>query len=253
MPSLDFPPAPLVSLTSELSEKLKQRTKIVLAYLVKTNSISTYFREAPLLSDFRETLPRFEYYDPVAEANGNSEGSNAEETSVVEYDLDDPEEILEIFTTSVPLSTYNAYLPFISRFFETPCLASSVSNLLAPGLPYFIANSSATSGGTPKRFPKYRHPQSMSVSTASVMAASNPRPKKGGTNCVVYTLRSMQEVDVIGDDNNVARRMAVCLMSTGTVRMHMGLHVEKDDLLMPRRGLIPPSTCTEPIFMSFMI
>ncbi|KAI6151501.1 GH3 auxin-responsive promoter-domain-containing protein, partial [Pisolithus tinctorius] len=122
-----------------------RRALDVLSYLVKTNSATTYFKESDVLSRFRLAA----------------------------------KELFEVYHNNVALSVYEDYLPFISRFFEQPCKKSSVENLMAPGLPCFIAHSSGTSGGATKHFPKYRHPDHMSMSTSEAMKMSNPTSKSG--------------------------------------------------------------------------
>ncbi|KAF9240244.1 GH3 auxin-responsive promoter [Melanogaster broomeanus] len=131
---------------------------------------------------------------------------------------------------NVSLSVYEHYLPFVSRFFEQPCRTSAVENVMAPGLPYFIAHSSGTSGGATKHFPKYRHPDHMSTSTAQTMQASNPTSKHGGKNCIVYSLGYRQVVDCQNENGDIDRRMPVCLMSTGTIRMYNDMAVERDHI-----------------------
>ncbi|EGO19354.1 hypothetical protein SERLADRAFT_479847 [Serpula lacrymans var. lacrymans S7.9] len=131
---------------------------------------------------------------------------------------------------NVPLSVYKDYHPFVSRLFEEPCTVSNVENLMAPGIPYFIAHSSGTSNGVTKHFPKYRHPEHMSTSTAGTMAASNPVSKHGGKNCIAFSLGHRQVVQPLDHEGNIARRIPVCLMSTGTVRMHNDMAVERDQI-----------------------
>ncbi|KAF9222975.1 hypothetical protein BS17DRAFT_802745 [Gyrodon lividus] len=187
----EFPPQPIVALTPELVTSLRKRTQAVLSYLVQTNSISAYFKESGILSDFRNSVK-------LTEGGGN------------------------------PETVYEHYLPFVSRFFEQPCRTSAVENLMAPGLPYFIAHSSGTSGGVTKHFPKYRHPEHMSTSTSQTMQASNPTSKHGGKNCIVYSLGYRQVVESLNEDGDVDRRLPVCLMSTGTIRMYNDMAVERD-------------------------
>lgn len=51
------------------------------------------------------------------------------------------------------------------------------------------------------------------------MTASSPASKSGGKNCIVYSLGYRQVIESLNDDGDVELKMAVCLMSTGTVRM----------------------------------
>lgn len=206
----ELPPRPISSLTAELVGSLKERTQEVLSYLVKTNSISTYFKDATSLSAFRDVLGL------------TSQGQLDSEL------LSKPDELFGAYHNSVSLSDYSDYQPFISRFFEEPCKTSAVENLMAPGMPFFIVHSACTSGATPKSYPKYRHPEHMSTSTSHVMKASNPVSKNGGKNCIVYSLVSRQVVTALDADGQVDRRMPVCIMSTGTVRMFNDMVVDRD-------------------------
>ena len=196
-----FPPQPISYLPSELLASLRGRTLAVLSYLVKTNSISTYFNDAGSLSAFRDALGL------TAHGQLNSDL------------LSNPDLLFNAYHDSVTLTDDRNYRPFVSRFFEQPCKTSSVENLMAPGMPFFIVHSSGTSGGTPKCYPKYRHPEHMSTSTSHVMTATAPVSKSGGKNCLLYSLVSRQVVTSLGDDGEMDRGMPVCIMSTGTVRM----------------------------------
>ena len=196
-----FPPQPISSLPLELLASLQQRTQAVLSYLVKTNSISTYFKDADSLLAFRDALG--------LTTHGQLDSGL----------LSKPDLLFKTYHDTVPLTDDHNYRPFVSRFFEQPCRTSAVENLMAPGMPFFIVHSSGTSGGTPKCYPKYRHPEHMSTSTSHVMTSSSPVSKNGGKNCIVYSLVSRQVVASLNDDGEVDQRMPVCIMSTGTVRM----------------------------------
>lgn len=190
-PTNEYPPDPISVLTPSLATSLRERTQTVLSYLVKTNTISTFFNESSIFSDFRGAV----------KLSGESDVA------------------FGTFHDNVPLSVYEHYRPFISRLFETPCKMASIENLMSPGFPEFIAHSSGTSSGATKHFPKYRHPEHMSTSTSQTMKASSPASKFGGMNCVVYSLRYRQVVDGLDGEGDVKLRMPVCLMSTGTIRM----------------------------------
>ncbi|KAL4073475.1 GH3 auxin-responsive promoter, partial [Scleroderma citrinum] len=205
-------PQPITSLTAELLASLQQRTQAVLSYLVKTNSISTYFKDANSLSAFRDALGL------------TTQGQLDSDL------LSDADQLFSTYRDTVSLTDDRDYRPFVSRFFEQPCRTSAVEHLMAPGMPFFIVHSSGTSGGTPKCYPKYRHPEHMSTSTSHVMTASNPVSKNSGKNCIVYSLISRQVVTSLNDDGEIDRRMPVCLMSTGTVRMFNDMYVDRDPI-----------------------
>ncbi|EIW81168.1 hypothetical protein CONPUDRAFT_82204 [Coniophora puteana RWD-64-598 SS2] len=192
-------PTPITELTPELAESLRKRSHTVLSYLVATNSKSIFFNEYEPLAAFRDAL-----------------------------DGQVPDDVDDLFSKTVELSEYNDYLPFVDRFFQKDVKVADVENLMAPGLPYFIAHSSGTSGGKTKHFPKYQHPKHMSTSTAQTMAASNPTSKTGGKNCVVYSLGYMDVVKPLDENGEVAKHITVCLMSSGTIRMHTGMDQPRD-------------------------
>lgn len=184
----EFPAEPILALSPSLVTSLRERTQAVLSYLVKTNSTSTFFKEAEILSRFRD----------------------ANDGSITAF---------ETFHDNVPLTAYEHYLPFVSRLFEKPCRMSSIENLMSPGFPEFIAHSSGTSSGVTKHFLKYRHPEHMSTGTSQTMESSSAATEAGGKSCILYSLRYRQVVEAVDDDGDVKLKMPVCLMSTGTVRM----------------------------------
>ncbi|KAF8548802.1 hypothetical protein OG21DRAFT_1489072 [Imleria badia] len=202
MSSTNVSPEPLSVLTPSLVTSLRERTQTVLSYLVKTNSISTFFKESDILSDFRGTI------EP------NDESDTAFET----------------FHDNVPLSVYNDYFPFVSRVFEKPCKMSSIKDLMSPGFPEFIAHSSGTCSGATKHFLKYRHPEHMSTGAAETMKASSTATESGGKSCIVYSLRYLKVVEAVDDDGDLKLKMPVCLMSTGTARMFHEMHVDRDPI-----------------------
>lgn len=209
--------APPSVLTSQLQKLLQDRRAALLQYLVTTNSKTAYFREAELLADFREALARSKDLGPPA----------------------DPQELFEAFSSTVPFSSYDAYRPFIARFMESPRHYSEVSDLLSPGLPAFVINSSGTSGGAPKYFPKYKHPLSQLTSTLEGWSAVTPPAARGGTHCIIFNLRYSELLDVIDDtteEATVVKRVPLCLGSTSGFRAHYQWGVENDEALMSIKG-----------------
>lgn len=128
MTSSFFSP-PLKSLTPELLIQLEEQSQRFLFDIISVNCKSKFCQTADELTIFRHT---------------------------VETLRDDEQGFLQNFRDLVPLTVYDTYRPFVDRFFNTPCLESEVVDLFAPGLPFFIAVSSATSGKAPKFFPKYK-------------------------------------------------------------------------------------------------
>ncbi|KAI5997067.1 GH3 auxin-responsive promoter [Pisolithus albus] len=232
-----LPPAPITSLTPELAEQLRARALDVLSYLVKTNSATTYFRESDALARFRSAL----------------RPSDGGVDRLLQQDADDVtcsvQELFEVYHSNVGLSVYEDYLPFISRFFDQPCKKASVENLMAPGIPCFIAHSSGTSGGATKHFPKYRHPDHMSLSTSEAMKKSNPpTSSSGGKNCIMYSLGYRQVVAPLNEDGDVEGRIPVCLMTSGVIRVSNNMVVERDAIY----STIKVPNCSSPLAVSFI-
>ncbi|KAF8888339.1 GH3 auxin-responsive promoter [Infundibulicybe gibba] len=203
----------LQTLSAQQVDQLKQRTRGILNYIVNTNSVTTYFRNAPLLARYRAELglttsPDVNHDVPV---HGKLE---------VDFST---------FTGSVPLSTYEDYRSYISRFLESPCLKSSVENLLAPGLPSFISTSSGTTGNSSKYFPKYTHPKHMSQATATSAATCVPGAD-GGLKCAVLAC-------------GVAKTIPFSLATAGTFRNHNGWSIDNDKELVKTRpaGHVTPA------------
>ncbi|KAG9316002.1 GH3 auxin-responsive promoter [Chiua virens] len=192
----EFPPARIAVLTPSLATSLRERANTVLSYIVRTNSLSRFFDESEILSDFRGAI----------KLNGQTD-------------------ILQTFHDSVHLSVYENYRPFVSRLFEEPCKLSSIENLMSPGFPGFIAHSAGTSSGS-----------------------SNPVSESGGKNCIVYSLGYRQVVEGVNEEGDVNLKMPVCLMSTGTIRMHTDMHVDKDPFL---QGIRVPDH-SSPLAASFI-
>ncbi|KAF8888222.1 GH3 auxin-responsive promoter [Infundibulicybe gibba] len=174
----------LQTLSTQQVEELKQRICRALTYIVNTNSHTTYFRDAPLLTRYRMEL----------QLNVNDDSAVLGTVT--------PEVNFGMFSRSVPLSTYEDYRPYISRFMKNPCLQSSVDSLLAPGLPAFIATSSGTSGSSAKYFPKYAHPIKRTMTS---MAASIPEVD-APTKCAIFSLCYTHTLDVL-DGQEVAKKI----------------------------------------------
>ncbi|KAF8888329.1 GH3 auxin-responsive promoter-domain-containing protein [Infundibulicybe gibba] len=196
------------TLSAQQVEQVKKQAHGVLNYIVNANSITEYFRDVPLLSKFRAE-------------RGRDGDWNA-------------------FAQSVPLSTYDDYRPYISRFMDDPCRQASVENLLAPGLPTFIATSSGTSGGVAKYYPKYTHPANVSQTTLAAVLACGAGAGRG-TACVVFSLRHALTRDVLDDAQGVAKTIPFSLASAGLFRGYYGWAVENDDELVKTR---PPGHVT---------
>ncbi|KAI5998366.1 GH3 auxin-responsive promoter-domain-containing protein [Pisolithus orientalis] len=159
------------------------------------------------------------------------------------------EELFEIYHNNVGLSVYEDYPPVISRFFEPTCNKSSVENLMAPGLPVFIAHSSGTSGGAAKYLPKYRHPDHMSRAMTETVRLANPQSKNGtGKNCIIFSLAYRQVVTPLDEDGDMAKHIPVFLLTSGLGRIENNMPVERDDFAATLK--IP--NYSSPIAVSFI-
>ena len=129
-------PQPLLALTSVLKERLEERTKANLFQILSKTLGTIFFEESPALVTLRGALD--DAHIPLL-----SDGS-------------ENHELFQNFLFHVPFTTYEDYQPLVARFLDnkSPRL-SDVNNLLAPGLPAFIAHTSGTSGGHLKHFLKY--------------------------------------------------------------------------------------------------
>ncbi|KAH7926609.1 hypothetical protein BV22DRAFT_1128079 [Leucogyrophana mollusca] len=217
-------PAPITVLTPELSGRLKERTEGVLAHLIKTNMHTRYVCESPVFDDFRSAV------------------ENLGETGCEDRD----EMLLESYRTHIPLTNYDSYEPFVSKFLGPSCAEEEVKDLFSPGLPYFIAVSSATSGKAAKFFAKYRHPPGISYET--VDRSANPVSKSGGKNCIVYSLNYRQLVEVKDQGGETLKRFPVTLMSSGSIRMQNGMDIEKDPWMIK----LTAPRATSPVAVSYV-
>ncbi|KAF8874946.1 GH3 auxin-responsive promoter-domain-containing protein [Infundibulicybe gibba] len=204
----------LQTLSAQQVEQLKQRICGTLSYIVNTNSRTVYFLDAPLLARYRTELR--------LDASHNSVPIPGAGKSEVDFST---------FTASVPLSTYEDYRPYILRFMESPCLQSSVDNLLAPGLPMFIATSSGTSGSSAKYLPKYAHPMTMTVKSIGM---SIPEVH-GPTKCAVFSLRYTHTLDVLDGAQRVVKAIPFSIVSAGDFRSCNGWEIENDVELIKTR------------------
>ena len=194
---------PLSSLSPQLSASLKEETDRSLQSIIKANITSRYASSSSDLADFRLAIA--------------SKG--------VEVDS-----ILSDFRRLVPLTDYEAYRSLIAKFLERPCQLSEVENLLAPGLPSYVAVSSSTSGNKPKHFVRYVEPDTEFGRVVRTEMAS------GGTTAIIYTTSYKSIVEVTTSSGEVVKRIPVCTGSGGYLRTTRGWPVETDDTRMAARS-----------------
>ena len=200
---------PVTSLTSEFKTLLRKATDSRLQKIIHANITARFARWSPSLADFRLAV---EYKNAKHDAT-----------------------ILDDFRQLVPLTNYESYLPLIRKLMECPCKLSEVENLLAPGLPSFLCDSSSTSGKEPKFFPKYGQ---------SLRDPSITNLCSGSGKIVNIWSISRALVDVVADSGEVVHTMTLSAASSGTWRTTMNWTVQTDETRMMSIGtyVVRPST-----------
>ncbi|KAF8551418.1 hypothetical protein OG21DRAFT_1499160 [Imleria badia] len=191
---------PLLSSPSSLSEQLRCRTVELQSRIVRANYNTQFARTAPELAGFRDA-------------------------TAGRVDAMDDHILSESFRKTVHLTTYDSYAPLLAGFFEKPCKASAIVDLFAPGLPDYLCESSSTSGGQAKTFPKYNR-----LSKArSLDAGSSAIPgtlQRRTTACIRYLGCDQMTVE---NENNCT--VATIYLTGGSVvghRTRWNLDPEKD-------------------------
>lgn len=197
------PAPPLKVLTPELRSILHSRTDLFLLNVITANWTSQYASQTPTLAPFRDIVAS--HGSPFYAA------------------------ILNDFRDYVPITTYDAYKPWVARFHEIPCKESRVENLFAPGLPYYVAMSSSTSGKEPKLFPAYQHTSIELPAPRPIFDFSDTR---GPVACIFYYgYKEIKQVE--RESGHVVKRIPFCLASAGRLRMKCNWHVETDESRFP--------------------
>ena len=203
-------PSLVPALTPELFDRLRERVENTLLHLVEKNRHTRYVRESPVFADFRTAL------DALGDSN-------------------DVKPLLESFRTTIPLTGYDSYEPFINKLVTPDACEKDVKDMFSPGLPYFVACSSATSGKKAKLFAKYRHMTRSSLQDVDEHA--NPVSAQGGKNCVVYSLTYREIIQVVDDERTTVGRFPITSMSSGVIRMQHGMDVDKDPFFITLTGM----------------
>ncbi|KAF8836518.1 hypothetical protein BDN67DRAFT_320800 [Paxillus ammoniavirescens] len=193
-------PAPCSSLTPKLQTLLTERTDRLLLKIVRANFNTKYASQAPSLAVFRD----------VVSAHGTGVDGI----------------LLRDFRSHVALMDYESYEPFVARFNEQPCKESEVENLFAPGLPFSLAMSSATSGRVPKLFAQYHHKEEPTRRPLLDRTAA-----KGSEDWVLcYGYQEIKEVE--RQSGEVVKRVPVGIATGALVRMRVGWNVDGDESRM---------------------
>ncbi|KAF8423146.1 GH3 auxin-responsive promoter [Boletus edulis BED1] len=184
-----------------LSEQLRRRSDELRSRIIRANYNTQFAQTVPELADFRRATA------------GHIDGM-------------DDDILSESFRKTVQLTTYDLYAPFIARFFEQPCKASAIVDLLAPGLPDCLSRSSSTSGGLPKYFPKYNRLSKIRSSNVRSWTISDPLRRRT-TACVLYF--GCDRVDIEDEDNCSTTTIYVSSNSTVLRRMQFYLDPDEDE------------------------
>ena len=181
---------------------IAERTNRTLLKIIRANFNTQYAAQAPILSAFRDAV-------------GAHGGTDVDAT------------LLADFRAHVPLSNYDCYKPFVEKFHEKRCTKEYVENLLAPGLPEFIAASSATTGPAPKILPKYSHRST--PPRCPFFSPDSENPVAAVTYCGCMDLKEI--VDATGQE---IQKIPVFSITGGSMRRCFGWKVEDDQSRMSR-------------------
>jgi hypothetical protein len=190
----------LLSKPPLLSEQLRRKTDELRSSIVRANCNTQFAQTSPELAEFRRA------------------------TAGLVDGMDD-DILSESFRKTVQFTTYNSYAPFLARFFEKPCKASAINNLLAPGLPDYLVKSSSTSGDLPKTFAKYGRLSKIRSSDAKSWAIADPLRRR--TTAYVWHL-GWDQMDVEDEDNCLVTPVYLTFMSAASRRLDLCLDPEKD-------------------------
>ncbi|KAG9312552.1 GH3 auxin-responsive promoter [Chiua virens] len=191
----------LSSIPPPLSEQLRSRTNALQSRIVRANYNTQFAHIAPELADFRHATAGF-------------------------VDGMDDDALSESFRSTVHFTTYEAYAPLVARFSEKPCKETAIVHLFAPGLPDFLVESSATSGGLAKTFPKYNRLSTMRSSAPGSWETADPLWRR--TTAYVYYF-GCEPVDVENENDRSVATMYLTSASVVNRRIILNLDPEQDE------------------------
>ncbi|KAI6133976.1 GH3 auxin-responsive promoter [Pisolithus croceorrhizus] len=204
------------ALSPDLISILKNSVEATLVAVIKQNKHTRYFSESPVFADFHSALRNL--------GRGHADGFS-----------DDI--LLDTFRSTIPLTSYESYEPFATKFLAETCQEDDVRDMFSPGLPYYIAITSSTSSPKPKSFCRYQH----------------QRPKHdilsdAGQTFWTFSLHYRQLIEVKNRDGDTVTAIPAGLGSSGMVRMRNGLDVVDDPLNIKLTG----EWATSPIAVGFI-
>ncbi|OAX41737.1 hypothetical protein K503DRAFT_797730 [Rhizopogon vinicolor AM-OR11-026] len=119
---------------------------------------------------------------------------------------------------------------FLQNFRDlVPLTESEVIDLFAPGLPFFIAVSSVTSGKAPKFFPKYRG-TTWSPPVSPVISRS----------LYTYDIKCKGVLSVFRGYQDIVQKISIIPASSGLLRVQMGWNPEEDESRMSSKRETAP-------------
>ncbi|KIK27386.1 hypothetical protein PISMIDRAFT_674729 [Pisolithus microcarpus 441] len=209
-------PSPVPVLSPDLVSVLKNRVEATLVAIIEKNRRTRYFSESPDFADFHDALRKLGRED---------DGDISDDT------------LLETYRTTIPLTTYDSYEPFATKFLAETCQEDDVRDMFSPGLPHHIAITSSTSSPKPKLYCKYQHQGSMRHAFG-----------EGSNTFWTFSLHYRQLVKVQNRNGNIISTIPAGIGSSGTLRMRSGLEVEDDHLNIKLRG----KWATSPVAVGFI-
>ena len=206
------PLAPTLMLSADLQARVKQRAEGNLCKIIAKLSGAVFYSDSPALQPLRSIL---------GEAGPGKPLIIAEE--------DEPQAIQQ-FCASVPFTTYVDYLPYVSKVAETSqARLSDVRDLLAPGLPIFVAHSSGTSGAGLKYFLKYPNPRYIGAHW------DEPGPHQIMMSGI-SAIRLNSVTVIVDDDGGLVDEIPITTISSGGLRAYMGIGPRDDDKIVSEKG-----------------
>ena len=189
------------SQTPQWIADLPERTNHALLKIIRDNFNTQYASRAISLTEFRDAV-------------STHGGTEVDATLVAD------------FRSHVPLSDYDSYKPFVDKFNLQPCKEEDVANMFSPGLPDFLAASSATSGTSPKILAKYNHHARLNIPTRPLFDPNNKYPL-AAVVCTGY--RDVKVIERAPDE--VVQTIPVCIASGGIVRRSLGWYADGESRL----------------------
>ncbi|KAI6121059.1 GH3 auxin-responsive promoter [Pisolithus croceorrhizus] len=209
-------PPPIQVLSPDLAGALKSSVEATMVDIIKKNRVTRYFSESPVFADFHSALRNF----------------GTEDDGGIPDNV-----LLETYRTTIPLTTYDSYEPFVTKFLAETCQEDDVRDMFSPGLPRFIMVTSSTSKPKPKSYCRYQIPN-----------PSRDAPDDGGQSFFTFSLHYRQLVKVQNRNGDIISTIPAGIGSSAVVRKLYGLEVEDDHLNIKLAG----EWATSPIAVGFI-